>query len=69
MDEHSLLQNTVKRIRNVSGMKPPILVCNENHRFLVAEQLRAASVAAETIMLEPVGRNTAPALPLAAMQA
>ena len=69
VDEDSLLQNTVQRIRNVSGMKPPILVCNENHRFLVAEQLRAASVAAETIVLDPVGRNTAPALALAAMQA
>ena len=69
VDDKSLLQNTVQRILNVSGMKPPILVCNENHRFLIAEQLRDVSVTAETIILEPVGRNTAPALALAALQA
>ena len=69
VDDNSLLQNTVIRIQNISRVQPPILVCNESHRFLIAEQLRAASVEPETIMLEPVGRNTAPAVALAALQA
>ncbi len=69
VDDSSLLQNTAKRIQNIKDVKPPILVCNENHRFLIAEQLRDARIDVETIMLEPVGRNTAPAAALAALQA
>jgi mannose-1-phosphate guanylyltransferase/mannose-6-phosphate isomerase len=69
VDEHSLLQNTAKRVQNYAGVAPPILVCNENHRFLVAEQLREVSITADTIILEPDGRNTAPAVALAALQA
>ena len=67
--DSSLLQNTAKRVQNIEGVRPPVLVCNENHRFLIAEQLRDASIEAETIVLEPVGRNTAPAVALAALQA
>jgi len=69
VDDLSLLQNTARRLQNYAGAEPPVLVCNENHRFLVAEQLREVSVAADTIILEPVGRNTAPAVALAALQA
>lgn len=47
----------------------PIIVCNEEHRFLVAEQLRRTSLTAASILLEPVGRNTAPAVALAALEA
>ncbi len=48
-------------------MLAPIVVCNEAHRFLVAEQLRLLEREAASIILEPVGRNTAPALTLAAL--
>jgi mannose-1-phosphate guanylyltransferase len=52
----------------VSGLNAaaPIVVCNEAHRFLVAEQLRTIDATAQAILLEPVGRNTAPAIALAA---
>jgi mannose-1-phosphate guanylyltransferase/mannose-6-phosphate isomerase len=65
--EHSLLQDTAQRLEGLAGVEAPIVVCNEEHRFLVAEQLREAGVEAERIVLEPTGRNTAPALTLAAL--
>ncbi|MEX0943321.1 MAG: mannose-1-phosphate guanylyltransferase/mannose-6-phosphate isomerase [Pseudomonadales bacterium] len=61
--DHSLLQDTVIRMHAAA---PPLLVCNENHRFMVAEQLRAIDLASAGIMLEPEGRNTAPAVAVAA---
>ena len=64
---HTLLQETAHRVDGIEDVLSPIVVCNEEHRFLVAEQLREVSVAPSTIILEPVGRNTAPALALAAM--
>ncbi len=64
----TLLQATCARARLVSDVDP-IVVCNEEHRFLVAEQLREAGAASATIMLEPMGRNTAPATALAALSA
>lgn len=69
VDDSSLLQNTVKRIEAVGGYSAPILVCNENHRFLIAEQMREVGVSTRAIILEPIGRNTAPAVALAALQA
>ena len=60
-----MLQDTVLRLRGLD-VAAPIVVCNESHRFLVAEQLRAIDSAAQSIVLEPVGRNTAPAIALAA---
>jgi mannose-1-phosphate guanylyltransferase/mannose-6-phosphate isomerase len=63
--ERSMLQNTLLRAAKVSDEKP-IVVCNEEHRFLVAEQCRDLGVAWDTIILEPEGRNTAPAIALAA---
>src|SRR3984957_12962144 len=62
---HTMLQETVLRLNGVDA-GPPIVVCNETHRFLVAEQLRTISQAPRAIVLEPVGRNTAPAIALAA---
>jgi mannose-1-phosphate guanylyltransferase/mannose-6-phosphate isomerase len=67
--EHSLLQQTVLRLRGLADVGPPLVVCNEEHRFLVAEQLRAAGVEGAQILLEPAGRNTAPAAALAALHA
>ncbi len=67
--DHSLLQQTVLRLGDLGDLEPPLVVCNEEHRFLVAEQLRKLSVSPGAILLEPVGRNTAPAIAVAAMQA
>lgn len=66
--EFSLLQNTVRRLQPLSVMEP-VVICNDKHRFLVAEQLRAIDKLANNIILEPVGRNTAPAIALAAFSA
>ncbi len=63
--EHTMLQETALRLRGLETA-PPIVVCNEAHRFLVAEQLRQIGVTPRAIVLEPVGRNTAPAIALAA---
>jgi mannose-1-phosphate guanylyltransferase/mannose-6-phosphate isomerase len=65
--EHTMLQQTALRLDGLAGVHPPIVVCNEEHRFLVAEQLRALGKNPAGIILEPTGRNTAPALTLAAM--
>lgn len=69
--EQTLLQATAARLDGLTGAQvlPPYVVCNEAHRFLVAEQLRAGGHRAGLILLEPVGRNTAPALTLAALAA
>ena len=66
VNDYSLLQNTVTRCDGHPDVTPPILVCNEEHRFLVAEQLREVEIAPASIILEPEGRNTAPAVALAA---
>ncbi|MDU4172374.1 MAG: mannose-1-phosphate guanylyltransferase/mannose-6-phosphate isomerase [Serratia liquefaciens] len=64
----SLLQQTLQRLSGLEGVEvaAPLVICNENHRFLVAEQLREIDQLATNIILEPVGRNTAPAVALAA---
>ncbi|MDT0595940.1 mannose-1-phosphate guanylyltransferase/mannose-6-phosphate isomerase [Glaciecola petra] len=64
--EHTMLQDTITRLpKDLSGA--PMLICNEDHRFLAAEQLRSANIEHSGIVLEPVGRNTAPAIAVAAM--
>ena len=65
--ERSLFQQALARAALISGCSP-IVVCNEEHRFMAAEQLRQVNTSA-TILLEPVGRNTAPAIALAAFHA
>lgn len=66
--EHSLLQATIKRLEGLdAGL--PLLICNEQHRFLAAEQLRLLDMEKANILLEPIGRNTAPAIALAAILA
>ncbi len=64
----SLLQQTIKRISTLKNLTKPILVCNEEHRFIVAEQLRELNIKEFIILLEPFGRNTAPAITLAALK-
>mgnify|MGYP001290592597 FL=1 len=66
--EESMLQGTARRLDGVAGLLDPLLVCNEEHRFVVAEQVRLLGKRG-TVILEPAGRNTAPALTLAAQWA
>ena len=66
VDDQSMLQATVARIDGIPGVGDPLLVCNEEHRFVVAEQVRLLNKRGK-IILEPFGRNTAPALTLAAL--
>ncbi|WP_139740664.1 mannose-1-phosphate guanylyltransferase/mannose-6-phosphate isomerase [Aeromonas veronii] len=67
-DELTMLQSTVDRLKELE-CEPPLVICNEDHRFLVAEQLRCLGKLAQNIILEPAGRNTAPAIALAALTA
>lgn len=67
--DQSLVQQTVLRLDGLDSLAAPIVVCNEEHRFLVAEQLRQIGRDPAAIVLEPEGRNTAPAIALAALQA
>jgi mannose-1-phosphate guanylyltransferase/mannose-6-phosphate isomerase len=64
--ERTMIQETVARLAGFPGATGPVIVCNEAHRFLVAEQMREMGVVPASILLEPVGRNTAPAIALAA---
>ncbi|MDN7718698.1 mannose-1-phosphate guanylyltransferase/mannose-6-phosphate isomerase [Burkholderia gladioli] len=65
--EHSLVQQTALRLRRISDVSQPIIVTNDEQRFLVAEQLRRTGITPSSIVLEPVGRNTAPAIAIAAL--
>lgn len=65
--EQTLLQDTAVRLNPVINVGDPLFVCNEEHRFLLAEQVRALGKEPEAILLEPEGRNTAPALTIAAL--
>ncbi len=67
--EETLLQQAVRRAARVAPDSRLILVCNNEHRFQVAEQMRQAGAASPKILIEPVGRNTAPAIALAAFEA
>lgn len=69
VDEHTLLQATVLRLTTFEDLRSPIVVCNEEHRFMVAEQLQAIGVTPDAILLEPMARNTAPAIATAALEA
>ena len=68
LGKETMLQATALRVTGLDAAAP-IVVCNEAHRFLVAEQLRTIDATAQAILLEPVGRNTAPAIALAALAA
>jgi mannose-1-phosphate guanylyltransferase/mannose-6-phosphate isomerase len=66
ISDRSLLQETALRARG-PAFAPPVVVCNQEHRFLIAEQLRAAGIGGARIVLEPIGRNSAPAIAAAAV--
>ena len=65
----SLLQRTQERLTNLDNIDNPIIICNEEHRFLVAEQMRQIGVMPKAIILEKEGKNTAPAIALGALKA
>src|ERR1700760_979274 len=67
--KQTMIQDTATRLKGIERAGAPIVVCNDAHRFTVAEQLRTVGVGAAAILLEPMGRNTAPAVALAALQA
>jgi len=67
--ERTLLQDTILRTADASRFTSPIVVGNEEHRFILAEQLRALGIAPRALVVEPVGRNTAPAAAIAALLA
>ncbi|WP_367381299.1 mannose-1-phosphate guanylyltransferase/mannose-6-phosphate isomerase [Stenotrophomonas cyclobalanopsidis] len=66
--DDTMLQATWKRVASIAGAAP-IVVANQEHRFMAAEQLRECKVLPQALILEPVGRNTAPAIAIAALQA
>lgn len=65
--DHSLFQETILRASTLPGAQHPVIVCSDDHRFMVGEQLQAVGIASGGILLEPVPRNTAPAIALAAL--
>tara|TARA_Y100000739_G_C20606770_1_gene466052 strand:+ start:1656 stop:3119 length:1464 start_codon:yes stop_codon:yes gene_type:complete len=64
---NSLLQDTVLRLNGLKNLQQPIIICNEEQRFIVAEQMREIDITPNSILLEPIGRNTAPAIALASL--
>lgn len=67
VSDRSLLQDTAARVSDAKAFAPPLIVCNGEHRFIIAEQLRALDITPSRIVLEPAGRNTAPAVAVAAL--
>ncbi len=66
--DNTMLQETILRLSGLENLASPIIICNADHRFLVAEQCQQVGITNPTILLEPVGRNTAPAIAAAALQ-
>ena len=66
LSDNSMLQETILRLRGLPNLENAIIVCNSEHRFLVAEQCKEIHINNPTILLEPIGRNTAPAISSAA---
>jgi mannose-1-phosphate guanylyltransferase/mannose-6-phosphate isomerase len=67
VSRHTMLQETVLRLNGLAGVQGPVIVCSNDHRFLAAEQLRETGISASAQILEPAGRNTAPAVAVAAL--
>ncbi|MBI5074965.1 MAG: NTP transferase domain-containing protein [Nitrospirae bacterium] len=65
----TMLQATIARLSGIPDITKPLIVANENHRFMIAEQLQQINAAPSALILEPVGRNTAPAVAVAALHA
>ena len=68
VSDNTMLQETILRLNGLDNLADPIIICNADHRFLVAEQCQQIGIQNPTILLEPVGRNTAPAIAAAALQ-
>ena len=68
-DEYTMLQKTYKRIENLEDVSRPLVICNEEHRFLVGHQMKEINIEPLEILLEPEGRNTTPAITIAALKA
>lgn len=68
ISEKTVFQETILRLNGIEGLTDPIIICNDVHRFLVAEQCQQIGIINPTILLEPNGRNTAPAVAAAAFQ-
>ncbi len=66
--EETLLQKTFTRLKSLKDIRNPFIICNEEHRFIVAEQMRSINVNPNEILLEPFGKNTAPAIALAVLK-
>jgi len=66
--DNTMLQETILRLNGLGNLADPIIICNADHRFLVAEQCQQIGIKNPIILLEPVGRNTAPAIAAAALQ-
>ena len=66
-NNYTMLQNTYLRLDKINNILPPVIICNEEHRFIVAEQMREINTSPKSILLEPFGRNTCPAILLAAI--
>ncbi len=66
--DNTMLQETILRLNGLDNLADPIIICNVDHRFLVAEQCQQIDIKNATILLEPIGRNTAPAIAAAALQ-
>ena len=63
----SFLQKTQLRLKGLKNIENPLIICNEEHRFIAAEQMREIDIKPKRILLEPFGRNTAPAITLSAL--
>ncbi|MCK4674847.1 MAG: NTP transferase domain-containing protein, partial [Gammaproteobacteria bacterium] len=69
LNQTSLLQDTINRLDGLDNIDQTVVICNEDYRFMVAQQVRSTNIGASAIILEPIGRNTAPAIALAAFNA
>ncbi len=68
-DKYTMIQRTYKRIENLDDITRPIIICNEEHRFIVGHQMKEINIEPLDILLEPEGRNTTPAITIAALRA
>ena len=66
--KNTFIQETFDRLSGLENLSDPLIICNEEHRFIVAEQMREKSINPLSILLEPLGRNTAPAITIAALK-
>ena len=67
INKNTFIQETYERLKGINQLLPPLIICNEEHRFIVGEQMREKYIEPKSIILEPFGRNTAPAIALSAL--